>query len=749
MQGTAVNQAFDREAAYRELKETIRGYLPTADFDRIDEAFELADTAHADQKRVSGEPYIMHPLAVAQIIADLQMDSEGIMAALLHDVVEDTEYTLEDITMLFGEEVAFLVDGVTKLGKIDYKTKEDQQLENYRKMILAMAKDVRVVVIKLGDRLHNMRTLGAMRPDKQQRIARETLEIFAPLAHRLGMFTVKWELEDLSFRYLEPECYYDLVEQLKVKRKIREEIVNQTMDVLRDAITAAGIEFEITGRPKHFYSIYKKLQKGNRDLSQIYDLYATRVIVKTVPDCYAVLGIVHSLWKPLPYRFKDYIAMPKPNMYQSLHTTVIGTAGQPVEIQIRTEEMHRVAEYGVAAHWRYKEGAGGAGKGGRDLDQKIGWLRKLLEWQDTSNPKELVDSLKLDVFADEVFVFTPKGDVIDLPQGSIPLDFAYRIHTDVGNTCTGAKVNGRIVPMDYTLKNGDIVSIITSKTGKPSLDWLNIVASSESRAKIRGWFKKANREDNIAKAKDALEAEAKRMGYDWKVLHQPGRLETIAKQINAGTADDLLAATGYGGLTVNGILLKLIDIDKKEKEKNAPQVSNLQETLDGLRLSKQKSKSNSGVLVKGEPGMLVHMARCCTPVPGDAIVGYITRGRGVSVHRLDCTNMIHIQDPERLIEVSWAYGTDETFLVEVEIKGNDRPGLMADILAVLSEMKLSIGSVNADLPQNKEAHIWMGIQIRDVSQLEFVMTKMRRVRDVYSVRRLQAGDRGQGKGENP
>lgn len=740
MQEVAVNPAFDKDEAYRHLEETICGYLPTADFDRIGEAYELADTAHADQKRVSGEPYIMHPLAVAQIIAELQMDSAGIMAALLHDVVEDTEYTLEDITMLFGEEVAFLVDGVTKLGKIDYKTKEDQQLENYRKMFLAMAKDVRVVVIKLADRLHNMRTLGAMRPDKQERIARETLEIFAPLAHRLGMFTLKWELEDLSFRYLEPQRYYDLVEQLKVKRKIREEIVKQTMDVLRDAVAEAGIEFEITGRPKHFYSIYKKLQKGDRDLSQIYDLYATRVIVKTIPDCYAVLGIVHSLWKPLPYRFKDYIAMPKPNMYQSLHTTVIGTAGQPVEIQIRTEEMHQVAEYGVAAHWRYKEGHAKGGK--RNWDEKIGWLRKLLEWQDTSNPKELVDSVKLDVFADEVFVFSPKGDVIDLPQGSIPLDFAYRIHTDVGNTCTGAKVNGRIVPIDYKLQNGDIVSIITAKTGKPSLDWLNIVASSESRAKIRSWFKKANREENIAKAKDALESEAKRLGYDWKTLHQPGRLEAIANQIHAGTVDDLLAATGYGGLTVNGILLKLIDIDKKEKEKEQPPVSNLQETLDSLRLTNRKHKNPSGVLVKGEPGLLVHMARCCTPVPGDTIVGYITRGRGVSVHRMDCANMMNINDPERLIEVSWEYGIDETFLVEVEIKGNDRPGLMADILGVISEMKLSIGSVRADLPQNKEAHIWMGIQIRDVSQLEFVMTKMRRVRDVYSVRRLQAADRG-------
>ncbi|MCI5836621.1 MAG: bifunctional (p)ppGpp synthetase/guanosine-3',5'-bis(diphosphate) 3'-pyrophosphohydrolase [Veillonellaceae bacterium] len=714
---------------------TVRSYLPDVDYEPIREAFELADTAHAAQKRASGEPYILHPLAVAQISAELEMDVDGIIAALLHDVVEDTDYTLEDIRILFGEEVAFLVDGVTKLGQMDYKTKEDRQLESYRKMFLAMAKDVRVVVIKLADRLHNMRTLSFMREEKQKRIARETLEIFAPLAHRLGIFNIKWELEDLSFRYLEPLQYYDLVEQMKVKRQAREEIVMSTIDILRKELEKAHIEAEISGRPKHFYSIYKKLRKKKQDLSEIYDLYATRIIVNTVQDCYAVLGIVHSLWTPLPYRFKDYIAMPKQNMYQSLHTTVIGTQGQPVEIQIRTHEMHQVAEYGVAAHWRYKEG--GRKAADQDFDEKVGWLRKLLEWQDTSNPKEFVDSLKLDVFADEVFVFTPQGDVIGLPQGSIPLDFAYRIHTEVGHRCIGAKVNGKMVPIDHKLQNGDIVTIITAKTGRPSLDWLNIVAASESRAKIRNWFKKANREENIAKAKEALESEAKKQGYDWKVLNKPGRLEALAEQLHAGTVQDMLAATGYGGITVKGILVKLIDAHKKEEAKENPLPSQLQQTLDSLRVHKTAAKGNGGILVKGEPGLLVHMARCCNPVPGDAVIGFITRGRGVSVHRLDCINVVNNTDPARLIEVSWQYGANETFLVVVEIEAYDRTALLEDIWAIMSEMKISIGSINADLPQNKIAKIRLGVQIKDLQQLDYVMTKLRRVKDIYSVRRLQ------------
>ncbi len=544
-------KGFNKEEALKEFMDYVHSYLGDDECNQIMKAFTLADKAHEGQFRASGEPYIMHPLAVAEILAHLQIDHITLIAALLHDVVEDTEYTKEDIEKLFGAEVAFLVDGVTKLNQFQYETKEDRQMENYRKMILAMAKDVRVVVIKLGDRLHNMRTLKHMRSDKQKRIAKETLEIFAPLAHRLGIFNVKWELEDLSFRYLEPDKYYDLVDQMKQKRQAREDIVNDTMEQLTKALGEAGIKADIKGRPKHFYSIYKKMKKDNRDLSQIYDLLAVRVIVDTVPDCYAVLGIAHSIWKPLPYRFKDYISMPKSNMYQSLHTTVIGTMGQPVEIQIRTWEMHRVSEYGVAAHWRYKEGNKGADK---EFDQKVAWLRQVLEWQDTSNPKELVNALKLDVFSGEVFVFTPKGDVVKLPIGSVPLDFAYRVHTDVGHRCVGAKVNGKIVPLDYTLQNGDIVDIITSKIGKPSLDWLNIVGSSESKNKIRNWFKRENKEENIEKGLEALEREAKRLNYSWKELCCDNRIQQVVKQLKSNTENELYAACGYGGIPVSTVI---------------------------------------------------------------------------------------------------------------------------------------------------------------------------------------------------
>ena len=551
---------FDKEKALAEFMEYIHTYLTDDECNQVLKAFELADKAHEGQYRASGEPYIMHPLAVADILAHLQIDHITLMAALMHDVVEDTSYSKEDLEEMFGSEVAFLVDGVTKLNQFQYETKEDRQMENYRKMILAMAKDVRVVVIKLGDRLHNMRTLKHMRSDKQKRIAKETLEIFAPLAHRLGIFNVKWELEDLSFRYLEPEKYYDLVDQMKQKRQVREDIVNDTMSQLTKALGEAHIKADIKGRPKHFYSIYKKMKKDNRDLSQIYDLLAVRVIVDSIPDCYAVLGIAHSLWKPLPYRFKDYISMPKSNMYQSLHTTVIGTMGQPVEIQIRTWEMHRVSEYGVAAHWRYKEGNK---NGDKEFDQKVAWLRQVLEWQDTSNPTELVNALKLDVFSGEVFVFTPKGDVVKLPIGSVPLDFAYRVHTDVGHRCVGAKVNGKIVPLDYTLQNGDIVDIITSKTSKPSLDWLNIVGSSESKSKIRNWFKRENKAENIEKGLEALEKEAKRLNYSWKELIADNRLQQVTKQLKACTEEEMFAACGYGGIPVSTVLLRLIELYKK------------------------------------------------------------------------------------------------------------------------------------------------------------------------------------------
>ncbi|BBK24870.1 RelA/SpoT family protein [Dialister hominis] len=733
--------AGEEAAEYQKLIDKVKTYITDKkSLEAIREAYELADKAHSGQIRATGEPYIVHPLAVAYILAELEIDTQGIIAALLHDVVEDTDYTLDDIKMLFGDEVAFLVDGVTKLSQFHYKDKEDQQLENFRKMFLAMAKDIRVVVIKLADRLHNMRTLGVFRKDKQQRIARETIEIYAPLAHRLGIYNIKWELEDLCFHYLHPDEYYDLVRQMKQKRKAREEIVNDTMRVLHENIEKAGIQATITGRPKHFYSIYKKMKRDGKDLSQIYDLYAVRVIVDTIPQCYAILGIVHTLWKPLPNRFKDYIAVPKPNMYQSLHTTVIGTKGQPVEIQIRTWEMHHISEYGVAAHWRYKEGKQA---GSKDFDTKISWLRRILEWQDTSNPKEFMNALKLDVFSDEVFVFTPKGDVTNLPKGSIPIDFAYRIHTEVGNRCVGAKINNKIVPLDTKLKNGDIVSIITSKTGKPSYDWINMVGAADSKAKIRSWFKKENKPENIARGQELLIQEADRLGFEWKKLTQKNRLEDIAKTFNNITEEDLLASVGYGGIPSKSVILKLAEVYKKELNAQKNTAQKTAKDLENLKMRSVKTRSNSGILVKGEEGLVVHLAKCCNPVPGDNIVGFVTRGRGVSVHCVDCPNAVNFPDKDRMIDVSWEDQSGGVFLVTIEVISYDRTGLMADILAALTEMKLSVSSANVKVENSGMAVMNLGIQIKDLQQLDYIMTKVRRIKGVHSVRRMRSAQQGE------
>lgn len=726
----------EKETEYKKLIDKIGSYIKNKDqMASIKKAYEMASKAHDGQTRATGEPYIIHPLAVAYILAELRMDEEGLIAALLHDVVEDTEYTVEDIKKAFGEEIAFLVDGVTKLSKFHYKDKEDQQTENFRKMFLAMARDTRVVVIKLADRLHNMRTLGVFRREKQERIAKETMEIYAPLAHRLGIYNIKWELEDLCFHYLYPDEYYDLVRQMRQKRKFREEIVNDTMAVLHRHIEESGIEAKVTGRPKHFYSIYKKMKRDNKDLSQIYDLYAVRVIVDTIPQCYAVLGIVHSLWKPLPNRFKDYIAVPKPNMYQSLHTTVIGTRGQPVEIQIRTWEMHHISEYGVAAHWRYKEGSKG---GNKNFDAKITWLRRLLEWQDTSNSKEFMNALKLDVFSDEVFVFTPKGDVINLPKGSIPLDFAYRIHTEVGNRCVGAKVNNKIVPLDTKLKNGDIVSIITSKTGKPSYDWITMVGSTESRAKIRSWFKKENREENISRGQELLVTEIEKAGYKWKDVIGKDRLDKVGMYFNNMSEDDLLASVGFGGLASKSVALKLIDFYQEEIAVKNVAPKTLEEDVEKLKITNVKSRGGNGILVKGESGLDVHLAKCCNPVPGDEIIGYITRLHGVSVHRADCSNAIHFSDKAREISVKWESSTTGTFLVNIKVISYDRTALIADILAVFADMKMIISSANAKVDDNGMAIMKLGIQIKDLHQLDYIMTKIRRIKGVHSVYRSQS-----------
>ncbi len=711
----------------------IHSYQPDAPVELVRKAYDFARAAHAGQLRVSGEDYIIHPLGVARILADLQLDAITISASLLHDVVEDTGYSLLELEKHFSKEIAFLVDGVTKLNRIEYKSKEEQQLENYRKMFLAMAKDIRVILIKLADRLHNMRTLKHMTEVKQRKISRETLEIFAPLAHRLGMSNIKWELEDLALRYLEPEKYYELVEKVKQKRKEREQLINESIQTLTNRLGSVGITADIQGRPKHFYSIYKKMLKGNKELSEIYDLSAIRILVDNVKDCYGALGVVHTLWKPLPGRFKDYIAMPKSNMYQSLHTTVIGTQGQQLEIQIRTWTMHQVSEYGIAAHWRYKEGGKGADK---EFDQKLSWLRQLLEWQqDLRDPREFMEALTLDVFSDEVFVFTPKGDVIDLPTGSIPIDFAYRIHTDVGHRCVGAKVNGKIVPLEYKLVNGDIVEIITSKQNNgPSRDWLNIVGSSETRNKIRQWYKKEKREENVTKGREMIEKESKKLGYDWKELTKGDRLMEVAKKFNILNEEDLLAALGFGGITIHGVMTKLIEFHKKELRSATP--PDISEILAGLKPKNTKRKSSHGILVEGESGLMVRLARCCNPIPGDAIVGYITRGRGVSVHRADCPNILNQPDEyERMIEVNWDINTDNIYKVTIEVTCSDRAGILTELMMIPSETKINISSINARTHKNKTATITLILDINNSSQLETVMTKLRRVKDVYSVYR--------------
>ena len=729
-----------------EFFEQAKGYLNDKQLEFVRSAYILAADAHKEQRRKSGEPYIIHPIGVASILASLQMDEYTLAAAFLHDVVEDTEYTFDDIRNIFGTVVANLVDGVTKLGKIAYISKEDRQIENYRKMFLAMARDIRVVLIKLADRLHNMRTMKFMPAHKQQSISRETLEIYAPLAHRLGIHTIKWELEDLAFRYMEPDIYYNLVEQVKTKRREREAMIFEAMDEMRDSLAKANIKCEIQGRPKNFYSIHKKMLRDHKELNEIYDLLAIRVLVDSVKDCYGTLGIVHSMWRPIPGRFKDYVAVPKSNMYQSLHTTVLSAGGQPLEIQIRTFEMHRISEYGIAAHWRYKESGGSkpATGGDKGFDAKLSWVRQLLEWhQDMNDSSDFVNAVKMDIFADEVFVFTPRGDVIDLPVGCCPIDFAYRIHTDVGNRCVGAKVNGRIVPLDYKLSNGDIVEVITSKQANgPSRDWINIVGASDTRNKIKGWFKKERREENIVKGREMLDKEAKRLGYEPKTFASPEKLKEVGSRLRINSDEDLLATLGYGGVTLNSVISKLVDIYKKEQKLNT--TKDISEMLAELKPRKTKAKGSHGILVKGEDGIMVKLARCCNPIPGDPIVGYITRGSGVAVHRADCPNVLSNKPEEqsRLIDVAWDISLDSVYKVNIFITANDRANLVGDILTITSESKLNIFSMNCKADKNKLATMEFGIDITSLEQLEYIMNRIRRLKGVYSVERIVSGRGG-------
>jgi guanosine-3',5'-bis(diphosphate) 3'-pyrophosphohydrolase len=701
------------------LEKQILSYSPSADIDLIRKAYEFAKEAHSGQHRVSGEPFIFHPLGVAKILADLELDLATIAAGLLHDVAEDTDYTIEDIEKNFGSEIALLVDGVTKLGKLEFKTKEEQQAENLRKMFFAMAKDIRIILIKLADRLHNMRTLKSMPKEKQREKAIETIDIFAPLAHRLGISKVKWELEDLAFRYLESDHYYELVEKVAKKRQERENHINKMIEILKERLTASGLTAEIHGRPKHFYSIYKKMKDQNISFEQIYDLTAVRVIVSTVKDCYGALGVVHTLWKPIPGRFKDYVAMPKPNMYQSLHTTVIDTSGDPLEIQIRTYEMHKTAEYGIAAHWRYKEGD----KNNSEFERKLSWLREILDWQrELRDAKDFMETLRIDLFTDEVYVFTPKGDVIDLPMGSCPIDFAYRIHTDIGNRCIGAKVNGKMVPLDYKLTNGDIIEIVTSgHSNGPSRDWLNIVKSPQAKNKIRQWFKKERRDENIARGKEMLEKEARRQGYDIYQLIKFDFMNNLLKRMSFTNVEDMYAAIGYGAITTKQILQKILDEFRKNIK---PDKSELITAKIDTK-SKTKKKVDRGIKIDGIGNLLVKFSRCCNPVPGDKIVGYVTRGRGVSIHRQDCKNVRRgLLDEDRLMEVKWEGFEDTSYPVEIQASAYDRSGILSEIINLIGDMKTNIDAVNARATKNGIADLIL--EINDKQHLENVMQKIKK-----------------------
>jgi len=710
--------------------------LSKTDKELLQSVYAFAAKAHKGQHRISGEPYITHPLAVANILIDLELDIVTIASAILHDVVEDTSVTIEDIKQNFGDEIALLVDGVTKLSKLEYKSKEEEQVENLRKMFLAMAKDIRVILIKLSDRLHNMRTLSSHKISKQKEIAEETIEIFAPLAHRLGIFKVKWELEDLSLRYLESEKYYELVKGINKKRAEREEYINQVIILLRDKLDNVEIRADIEGRPKHFFSIYKKMTDQGKNLNEIYDLIAVRVMVDSVKDCYGALGIVHTLWKPIPGRFKDYIAMPKSNMYQSLHTTVVGPQGEPFEIQIRTWEMHKTAEYGIAAHWRYKEGKGDEKLEGK-MDEKLVWLRQLLEWQkDLGDAREFMENLKIDLFVDVVFVFTPKGDVIELPAGSNPIDFAYRIHTDIGHRCIGAKVNGKIVPLDYKLKNGDIMSILTSRqTNGPSRDWLKTVQTSQAKNRIRAWFKKENKTENITKGKEAIERESKKNGLDLGDLSKNEHVLEAVKRYNFSSLDDLFAAVGDGVVTPNQIMAKLREDDRKEKRVISQTDIN---NLIAESKQKKKKKKDNGIIVAGLDNGLVRLAGCCNPVPGDQIIGFITRGRGVTIHQRDCVNMkYHLKvEVERIIPAAWDTDQINSFQVKVEVHAKDRPGLLTDVMVILVEINISANDVHARGTKNGKAVIELLIDVESLEQLDYIMKRINNVSEVYDVYRV-------------
>ncbi|MGG1400425.1 bifunctional (p)ppGpp synthetase/guanosine-3',5'-bis(diphosphate) 3'-pyrophosphohydrolase [Bacillus salipaludis] len=728
--------ANDQVLTAEQVIDKTRAYLNDENVDLVKRAYEYAKHAHRDQYRKSGEPYIIHPIQVAGILADLEMDPATVAAGFLHDVVEDTPVTLKDMEQEFNEEVAMLVDGVTKLGKIKYKSHEEQQAENHRKMFVAMAQDIRVILIKLADRLHNMRTLKHLPAEKQRRISNETLEIFAPLAHRLGISKIKWELEDTALRYLNPQQYYRIVNLMKKKRAEREQYLDDVIDEVKGRLDEVSIKADLSGRPKHIYSIYRKMVLQNKQFSEIYDLLAVRIVVNSIKDCYAVLGIIHTCWKPMPGRFKDYIAMPKPNMYQSLHTTVIGPKGDPLEVQIRTTEMHRIAEFGIAAHWAYKEGK--SLNDSASFEQKLTWFREILEFQnDTANAEEFMESLKIDLFSDMVFVFTPKVDVIELPSGSVPIDFAYRIHSEIGNKTIGAKVNGKMVTLDYTLKTGDIVEILTSKHSYgPSQDWLKLAQTSQAKNKIRAFFKKQRRDENVDKGKELVEKEIRAMEFDAKEILTPENLKKVAEKFNFMNEDDMYAAVGYNGVTALQVANRLTE--KWRKKRDQEQSASIANAITDLKSFPSSKKRESGVRVQGIDNLLIRLSRCCNPVPGDEIVGFITKGRGVSVHRSDCTNIDSTDAQSRLIPVEWESSLNDRkeYNVDIEISGYDRRGLLNEVLQAVNETKTNISAVSGRSDRNKMAMINMSIAIHNVNHLHKVVERIKQIPDIYSVRRM-------------
>ncbi len=731
------------EVLYQELISSVRKYHPSTDISMIEKAYKVASEAHKDQKRKSGEPYIIHPLCVAIILADLELDKETIVAGLLHDAVEDTWMTYEEVEKEFGGEVALLVDGVTKIGQLSYSSdKVEMQAESLRKMFLAMAKDIRVIMIKLADRLHNMRTLQYMTPAKQQEKARETMDIYAPIAQRLGISKIKVELDDLSLKYLKPEVYYDLVEKVALRKSVREEFVGKIVNQVKQHMVDANIKAQVDGRVKHFFSIYKKMVNQHKTIDQIYDLFAVRILVDTVKDCYAALGVIHEMYKPIPGRFKDYIAMPKPNMYQSLHTTLIGPNGQPFEIQIRTFEMHKTAEYGIAAHWKYKESADGKKPVGKSEEEKLNWLRQILEWQrDMSDNKEFMSLLKndLDLFADSVYCFTPQGDVKTLPNGSTPIDFAYSVHSAVGNKMVGARVNGKLVPIEYRIQNGDRIEIITSQNSQgPSRDWLNVVKSTQAKNKINQWFKKELKEDNILKGKDMLTQYAKSKGFKIGNYTKPQYLEAVLRKYGFRDWDSVLAAIGHGGLKEGQVFNKLAEAYDKENKKNLTDEQVLeaaQEAPERIHVAKGKS----GIVVKGIHDVAVRFSKCCNPIPGDEIVGFVTRGRGITIHRTDCVNVMNMSemDRSRLIEAEWQQDNraSEQYMAEINVYANNRTGLLVDISKIFTERKIDVRSINSRTNKQEKATISMNFNVSSKEELNSLIEKIRQIDSVIDVER--------------